>query len=580
MEVRIGSDDEQADRPEPGDGDDMTPIAEDAGDRAFEGAEAAAPSDVTPPRRQHHRLRAVLAVACVALAAAAAAATVLAWSQVRVAASPDALASVVLPALTGRVTAVRVDAANGTRVPVTLAGGDIWPTGTLQPGQRLTIEVTVQRPSWAAWALGPRQVSSFSMVTPVARLRDTWLQATPGTPVRAVFDVPVRVIALGGSAAQTLASAVATIDLPVTTSGGASAGSIEVAAVARSWESLPPPVRVTWFVARGYPQVLVDPSEAATLTPDGAITLTFSDPIATVLGTARPRLSPSVPGDWHATDAHTLVFQPAGSGFKLGTTVRATLPRAVHVAGRLGTQLTKSLAWRVPEGSTLRLEQLLAQLGYLPLEWQPSSYVGSMSVAAQLDAAVSPPPGQFTWRYPNTPPELRALWVEGRPNEIVFGAIMRYEDSHGLAVDGLAGPTVWSALIDDVVSGRGASSDYNYVFVHRSVPQLLSLWHDGRVILTSPGNTGVPAAPTQLGTFPVFEHIPVGTMSGTNPDGSKYKDPGIRWISYFHNGEALHAFPRATFGTPQSLGCVELPLDAAAKVWPYTPIGTLVTIEN
>ena len=42
----------------------------------------------------------------------------------------------------------------------------------------------------------------------------------------------------------------------------------------------------------------------------------------------------------------------------------------------------------------------------------------------------------------------------------------------------------------------------------------------------------------------------------------------------------LHAFNRASFGTPQSLGCVELPLAAARKVWPYTPIGTLVTVEN
>jgi hypothetical protein len=33
-------------------------------------------------------------------------------------------------------------------------------------------------------------------------------------------------------------------------------------------------------------------------------------------------------------------------------------------------------------------------------------------------------------------------------------------------------------------------------------------------------------------------------------------------------------------GTPQSLGCVELPLASAAKVWPYTPIGTLVTVED
>jgi hypothetical protein len=33
-------------------------------------------------------------------------------------------------------------------------------------------------------------------------------------------------------------------------------------------------------------------------------------------------------------------------------------------------------------------------------------------------------------------------------------------------------------------------------------------------------------------------------------------------------------------GTPQSLGCVELPEASAKKVWPYTPIGTLVTIEH
>ena len=32
-------------------------------------------------------------------------------------------------------------------------------------------------------------------------------------------------------------------------------------------------------------------------------------------------------------------------------------------------------------------------------------------------------------------------------------------------------------------------------------------------------------------------------MSGTNPDGSHYNDPGIRWISYFNHGEALHALP-------------------------------------
>ncbi len=157
---------------------------------------------------------------------------------------------------------------------------------------------------------------------------------------------------------------------------------------------------------------------------------------------------------------------------------------------------------------------------------------------------------------------------------------MRFEDAHGLATDGIAGPRVWRALLRDDLAGRRSNGGYSYVFVHETVPQSLSLWRNGHVLLTSPGNTGIAQAPTAPGTWPVFEHIPVGTMSGTNPDGTHYNDPGVRWISYFHGGDALHAFPRSSYGTPQSLGCVELPESAAARVWPYTPIGTLVTIES
>ena len=139
---------------------------------------------------------------------------------------------------------------------------------------------------------------------------------------------------------------------------------------------------------------------------------------------------------------------------------------------------------------------------------------------------------------------------------------------------------VWHALLADAVAGHRYDVPYSYVYVHSQVPQKLTLWSAGRTVLTSPGNTGIPSRPTVPGTYQVFEHIPVGTMSGINPDGSHYHDPGIRWISYFNGGDALHSFPRASYGTPQSLGCVELPLAAAAKVWPYTPVGTLVTIEN
>jgi lipoprotein-anchoring transpeptidase ErfK/SrfK len=68
-------------------------------------------------------------------------------------------------------------------------------------------------------------------------------------------------------------------------------------------------------------------------------------------------------------------------------------------------------------------------------------------------------------------------------------------------------------------------------------------------------------------------------MSGTNPDGSHYRDPGIPWVSYFLGGEALHGFIRPGYGWPQSLGCVEMRFNDAKTVFPYTPIGTLVTVR-
>jgi hypothetical protein len=108
--------------------------------------------------------------------------------------------------------------------------------------------------------------------------------------------------------------------------------------------------------------------------------------------------------------------------------------------------------------------------------------------------------------------------------------------------------------------------------------QSLDLWHNGHTVLTTPVNTGIASAPTATGTYPVYEHISSGTMSGTNPDGSHYNDPGVPWISYFNGGDALHGFTRAQFGFPQSLGCVEIPPTTAGHVWPYTPIGTLVHV--
>jgi lipoprotein-anchoring transpeptidase ErfK/SrfK len=155
---------------------------------------------------------------------------------------------------------------------------------------------------------------------------------------------------------------------------------------------------------------------------------------------------------------------------------------------------------------------------------------------------------------------------------------MQFEANNGLTWDGIAGPDVWAALLRAAAHRSINTQPYDYVYVQTGDPEYLSLWSDGAVIFTTLVNTGIPEAPTALGTYPVYARYVVTTMSGTNPDGSTYSDPGIPWVSYFNGGDALHGFIRAAYGFPQSLGCVEMPFSSAQTLFPYTPIGTLVTI--
>jgi hypothetical protein len=301
--------------------------------------------------------------------------------------------------------------------------------------------------------------------------------------------------------------------------------------------------------------------------------------VTAVLGATRPTLDPPTPGTWHETAANVLTFQPAGPGFALGRRVVITLPAPTDILSTGKTQTSETLTWSVPVGSTLRLHQLLSELGYLPLSWQPTGDRVPLTAAAQKAAALHAPPGTFSWRFSDTPAQLQGLWRARTWTRMTQGAVMAFQAEHGLAVDGIPGAATWHTLISAALKGETAGR-YSYVVVHRNVPQTLTLWSDGHVILTARINTGVPAAPTPFGTHAVFEHIPVGTMRGRNPDGSRYVDPGIKWISYFNGGEAIHGFDRPTYGFPQSVGCVEAPNDTAGKIWPYTPIGTLVTVEK
>jgi peptidoglycan hydrolase-like protein with peptidoglycan-binding domain/FlaG/FlaF family flagellin (archaellin) len=306
---------------------------------------------------------------------------------------------------------------------------------------------------------------------------------------------------------------------------------------------------------------------------DQQVTVHFSLPVADAA--AMPNFSPPLSGTWKKTGQTSVSFV-AAAPFIPTTAETLTIP-----AGPSGPRSTGgkelaapvTIAFTVAQGSTERLQQLLAQLDYLPLSFAPSAPPSSPVEAVTAQA------GTFAWRWPSLPPSLTSLWTEGYENVITKGAVMNFENQNGLVVDGLAGTQVWTKLLADVSGAKVNANPYTYVYVSKQLPENLTLIANGLPALVNiPVNTGAPGADTTDGTYPVFEHVVSSRMQGTNPDGSTYDDPAVPWAAYFNGGDALHGFVRATYGSPQSNGCVEMAIADAAKVWPLAPIGTLVTV--
>jgi peptidoglycan hydrolase-like protein with peptidoglycan-binding domain len=312
---------------------------------------------------------------------------------------------------------------------------------------------------------------------------------------------------------------------------------------------------------------------AVNVASDQAVTVRLSLPVSGVSG--MPTFSPPVAGSWKKVGPAELSFLATAPFVPTSTESLVIPPGAAgpHAEGGQALAAPVTIRFTVAQASTERLQQLLAELNYLPLSFTPSGPLKAPT------AVTTSQPGTFAWRWPNPPTSLTSLWIEGYENVVTKGAVMNFENQNGLTVDGLAGAQVWSSLLADVATKKLNADPYAYVFVSKQLPESLTLFEDGApVIFGIPVNTGAPGADTTDGTYPVFEHVTSSRMQGTNPDGSTYDDPAVPWASYFNGGDALHGFVRATYGSPQSNGCVEMKISDAAKVWPLSPIGTLVTV--
>lgn len=344
------------------------------------------------------------------------------------------------------------------------------------------------------------------------------------------------------------------------------------------------------------------PSGASNVAFRPMISLTFSSPIAE--NSTLPTLTPSLPGRWSQPEPGTLDFRPTAEFFPLEEVTVDVPGGSSGLRATNGEHLAAGLRWRftVRDASALRLQQLLAELGYLPVAFDPSSTVaatagggesapahpGGSSVANALSSeptvadaiSLNPLPGTFAWRYPSMPSQLASLWSPDGYTVVTEGAVMAFEADHGLPIDSVAGATVWRTLLAAIAHRAATTRPYTWVVVTETEPETLYIWRGGHVIYETPANTGIAVAPTQLGTWPVYLRFTSTTMSGYNPDGTYYSDPGVPWVAYFHGGDAVHGFWRSDFGFPQSLGCVELPITNAAIVYPYDTYGTLVTITT
>jgi peptidoglycan hydrolase-like protein with peptidoglycan-binding domain len=329
----------------------------------------------------------------------------------------------------------------------------------------------------------------------------------------------------------------------------------------------------------------------------GPITLTFSSALSS--STPLPTLSPKIAGSWQVTGA-TATFTPS-SGYLPHTKVTLTVPGsmtgAAASAGALKTP--SSVTFTTGTYSTLGMQEILTQLGYLPFTWTPAASGSDGSIPADAPAAAgsgttgstptslntevstayAPPAGTFTFK-PGYPSQLTSQWKVGKDNMLDQGAIRAFQSVQNLEMDGVAGPDVWAHLLTAAAKNQVNPNGYTYAIAAQNSPhESLKVWHNGKVILNTPANTGIPGANTADGTFPVYERLQFQIMKGTNPDGSKYADP-VQWISYFNGGDAVHYFDRPAYGYYQSLGCVELPYQQAKFIWTYLTYGTLVTVTG
>ena len=148
------------------------------------------------------------------------------------------------------------------------------------------------------------------------------------------------------------------------------------------------------------------PANGATDVPSNqVVTLHLSAPVTA--SSAMPTFDPPVTGSWLPVGRDSLSF--AATAPFIPTTSESLVipagPSGLRSVNGGHMTATTTITFVVAQASTERLQQLLAQLDYLPLSFTPS---GSLSSPA---GAITAQAGTFAWRWPGVPSSLTSLWT-------------------------------------------------------------------------------------------------------------------------------------------------------------------------
>ena len=110
--------------------------------------------------------------------------------------------------------------------------------------------------------------------------------------------------------------------------------------------------------------------------------------------------------------------------------------------------------------------------------------------------------------------------------------------------------------------------------------QYMWAWEGDTVVMESYVSTGRPGFDTPEGTFYVNSKIDSQTMEGVL-GGEYYNVPDVPYVMYFTGvGHAIHgAYWHYNFGAVMSHGCINLPVDVAAWIYDWAPMGMRVVIH-